>query len=106
MGTAPGQPISAAVRWTQEWQRLSWASINQAMGHYLHGCADLAMTRTPQLALAALHQTHSGLLRHSTGAMAEAISLWQRQKTELLVLQAARARSPETDRQVANQSIR
>ena len=30
----PGQPVSPARRAAQEWQRLGWIVINQAMGHY------------------------------------------------------------------------
>jgi hypothetical protein len=45
----------------QEWQRLGWAAINQAWGHYLQGYADIIMTRTPQQALVALHKTNKSL---------------------------------------------
>jgi hypothetical protein len=95
MSVAPGQPISAAVSWAQEWQRLSWTAINQAMGHYLHGCANLAMTHTPQQAVAALHKTQTGLLRHSVDTVAEATRLWHKQSSELLVMQAEHARTPQ-----------
>ena len=82
MSIGPGQPIAAAVRWAQEWERLSWTAFNQAMGHYLHGCADLVMTGTPQQALAALHETQMVLLRHSAETFAEATRLWRKQNTE------------------------
>jgi len=95
MGTAPGQPISATVRWAQEWQRLSWATTNQAMGHYLEGCADIALARTPLQALAALHKTHRGLLGHSTVALAEAARLWRKQNTELFASRVKHARTPQ-----------
>jgi hypothetical protein len=94
MGTGPGQAISAAVRWAQEWQRLSLTATNQAMGHYLNGYANVAMARTPQQALAALHKTQTGLLRHSAAMFADAIRLLRRQNAELLVMRAAHARAP------------
>jgi hypothetical protein len=78
----PGQPISAAVVWAQEWQRLSSSAINQAMGHYLRGCANVAMTRTPHQALAALHEMQTVLLRHSADTFAEATRLCRKQNTE------------------------
>ena len=40
---------------------MSWNAINRAMGHYLSGCANVAMARTPEQALTALHKTHTGL---------------------------------------------
>ncbi len=95
MSIGPGQPISAAVRWAQELQRLGLTATSQAMGHYLHGCANLAMARTPQQALAALHDTQTGLLRHSADTIAEATRLWRKQNTEPLVMRAAHARTPK-----------
>ncbi len=92
MSIGPGQPISAAVRWAQEWQRLSLTATNRAMRSYLHGCADLAMARTPQQALVALHKTQTGLLKHSADTIAEATRLLLRQNAELLV-RAAHART-------------
>jgi hypothetical protein len=50
------------------------------MGHYLHGCANVAMAPTPQQALVALYKTQAGLLRHSANTMAEAARLWRKQK--------------------------
>ncbi len=82
MNIGPGQPIAAAVGWAQEWQRFGWTAISQAMGHYLQGCAHLAMANTPQQALAALHKTQTGLLRHSADTFAEAARLWRKQSTE------------------------
>lgn len=82
MSIRRGQPISAAVVSAQEWQRLSWSAINQAMGHYLRGCANVAMTRTPQEALAALHETQTVLLRHSAETFVEATRLWRKQNTK------------------------
>lgn len=81
--------------WAQEWPRLSWTTINQAMGHCLHGCANLAMTHTPQQALAALHKTQTVLLRHSAETFAEATRLWRKQNTALLVMRAEHARTPQ-----------
>jgi hypothetical protein len=62
----------------QEWQRLSLAATNQALGHYLRGCTDLVMARTPKQALAALHKTQTDLLRHSADTIAEAAKLWRK----------------------------
>jgi hypothetical protein len=78
MSIGPGQPISPAVGWAQDWQRLSWTAINQAMGHYLSGCANVAMARTPQQALAALHKTQTSLLRHSADTVAQITRLWRK----------------------------
>ena len=93
MSIGPGQPLSPAVVWAQEWERLSWTAFNQAMGHYLHGCADLAMTRTPQQVLAALHETQMVLLRHSAETFAEATRLWRKQNTEHARTQQPAAKS-------------
>jgi hypothetical protein len=70
--------LSAAVSCAQECQRLSWAAVNQAMGHYLHGCANLAVTRTPQQALAALQATQTSLLSRLSVTFAEATRLWRK----------------------------
>jgi hypothetical protein len=91
MSIGPGQPISPAVGWAQEWQRLSWTVINQAMGHYLHGCANVAMARTPQQALAALHKTQTSLLRDSADTVAQVTWLWRKQNTELFVIRVEHA---------------
>jgi hypothetical protein len=90
MSIGPGQSLSAALRWAQEWQRLRLTATNKAMGQYLHGCAKLAMARTPQHALVALHETQSDLLRHSAGTIAGATRLWRKQNTELIVMRDAR----------------
>jgi hypothetical protein len=82
MSIGPGQPISPAVGWAEEWQRLGWTAINQAMGHYLRGCANVAMARTPQQALVALHQTQTSLLRHSADTVAQITRLWRKQIRE------------------------
>jgi len=82
MSIGPGRPIDAAIRCTHEWERLSWTAMNQAMGHYLRGCANVAMARTPQQALAAVHETQTALLRHSAETFAEAARLWRKQSTE------------------------
>jgi hypothetical protein len=91
MKSGPGQPISAAVRRAQEWQRLGWIIISRVMGHYLHGCASVAMAHTPQQALAALHKTQTGLFTHSAHALALANLLWRKQNTELLISRAEHA---------------
>ena len=68
-------------------------ATNKAMGHYLRGCANVAMARTPQQALAALQKTQTYLLRHSADTIAEAAKLWRDQNTELFVIRAAQARN-------------
>jgi hypothetical protein len=95
MSIATGQPVSAPVRLAQEWQRLSWTAINQAMGHYLHGCANIAMARTPMQAIMALQKTQTALLRHSVHVFAEATRLWRKQNTDLLVMRAKHPRTPK-----------
>ncbi len=82
MSIEPGQPIAAAIQWAHEWQRLSWTMTNQALGHYLRGCASVAMTRTPQQALAALHKTQTDLLRNSADTFAEVARLLRKQNIE------------------------
>ena len=82
MSIALGQPVAAAISRLQEWQQLCRAATNQATGHYLRGCADLAMARTPQQVLAALHKTERGFLKHSADTVAEATRLWRKQNTE------------------------
>jgi hypothetical protein len=95
MSIGPAQPISAAVRWAQEWQRLNLTATNEAIGHYLRSCANLAMARTPQQALAALHKAQTDMLGHSVDTIAEATRLWRKQNTELLVMRTAHARAPK-----------
>lgn len=95
MSIGPGQSLSAAVRWAQEWQRLRLTATKKAMGQYLHDCAKLAMARTPQQALAALHETQSDLLRHSAGTIAGATRLWRKQNTELIVMRDAHVPTPK-----------
>lgn len=95
MSLEVGQPVSVAVRWAQEWQRLTLTATRQALGRYLHGCAKLAMARTHQQALAELHKTQTGLLGHSADTFAEATRLWLRQNAELLVPPAAHANTPK-----------
>ena len=69
-------------------------AANEAMGHYLHGCAHLIMARTPREALAQLHKAQTGLLRHSADTIAKAARLWHKQSAELIVIPAAHARTP------------
>ena len=78
MSIVPDHPISDAISWAQELQWLNLASANRAMGYYLLGCATLAMARTPQQALVALHETQADLLRHSSHTIAEAAKLWRK----------------------------
>jgi hypothetical protein len=95
MSIRPAQSLSAAARWAQEWQRLRLTATNKAMGHYLHGCANIAMARTPQHALAALHKMRTDLLSHSAETIVDATKLWRDQNTELFVMRAGRARVPK-----------
>ena len=76
----------------QEWQRLSWAAINQAMGYYLHGCANIALARSPRQAWLALRKTQTGLLGHSARTIVDAMKLWRKQNRELLVMRAEHER--------------
>jgi hypothetical protein len=62
--------------------------MNRALGRCLHGGADLAVARTPRQAVATLHRTHTGLLRHSTDTIVEATRLWRRQSAELCGVRA------------------
>ena len=73
------QLIAAAIRWAHQWQRLSSAAMNHAIGHYLRGCANVAMARTPHQALAALHELQTILLSHSADTFAEATRLLREQ---------------------------
>jgi hypothetical protein len=75
MSIGPGQPNLAGIRWAHEWQHLSWTAMNQAVGHYLQGCANVAMARTPQQALAAVYEAQAVLLRHSMETFAGATRL-------------------------------
>jgi hypothetical protein len=77
MRTVPKQPVSTAVRWAREWQRLSLTASNQAMGCYLRGCADLTMSRTPKHAWDALYKTQCELLGHAMDTYGEATKLWR-----------------------------
>lgn len=87
-------PVTVAVGPLQEWQQLSRTAISQAVGQYLHGCADLAMARTPEQALAALHRMQTDVLRRSTDTFAEAARLWHKQNADPHILQAERTRVP------------
>jgi len=75
MNIGLGQTVTAAVGRLRELQQLSRTATNQAIGHYLHGCADLVMARTPHEALTALYKTQLALLRHSTDTFTEATRL-------------------------------
>ena len=88
MSIRPKHTLSAAARWAQEWQQLHATAMNRGLGRCLHGWADLAVARTPRQAVATLHRTHTGLLRHSADTIAEATRLWRRQSAELLGVRA------------------
>ena len=79
MGTGLGHSTFTAGRWLHKWQRLTWTATHQAMGHYLDGCANVALARTPLQALAALHKTHASLLVHSAQILANGAKLWRGQ---------------------------
>ena len=93
MSIALEESASVTMSWAQEWHRLTWTAMNQATGHCLHGCADFAMARSPLLAIEAMQQTHTGLLRHSAHVFAEAIMLWRKQNTDLLAMRAKHRRA-------------
>jgi len=76
MSIESDQLLSDAVQCAQQLQRLNVIAVHQAMGHYLRGCANLAMARTPEQAMAALHKTQTDLLGHSARTIAEAAKLW------------------------------
>jgi hypothetical protein len=95
MGIGPVEPIVPAVGQAQEWQQLGWMATNQAIEHFLRGCADVAMARTPQQSLAALHETQTSLLRHSRDTLAEIARLWHQQNADLLGIGAERASGSE-----------
>jgi len=88
MSIRPKHTLSTAAKWAREWQRLHATATNRALGRCLHGWADLAVARTPRQAVATLHRTHTGLLRHSADTIAEASRLWRRQSAELLGVHA------------------
>lgn len=94
MSIGLGQSVLAAVSPLQEWQQLCWTATSQAIGCYLQGCADLAMARTPRHAMAALHKTQSGLLKHSADTVAEVTRLWRKQNTEPRAEYEVRSRAP------------
>ena len=73
-------------KWVQEWQRLSQTAIDQTMGHYLRGCANVAMARTPLQAIMTLQETQTCLLRHSVHVFAASTRLWHKQNTDLLTM--------------------
>ena len=101
MGIGPGH-TSVSVTWAQEWQRLSRTAIDQAMRHYLRGCANVAMARTPWQALMALQETQISLLRYSVHVFDESTSLWRKQHRRARHAGQASAR---IGRQVASDQI-
>ncbi len=76
------QHVPGAARWAYEWQRLSRSAIDQGMGHYLRGCANIAMAHSLPDAWVALRETQDAMIRHSADMFAEAIELWRRQSGE------------------------
>ena len=69
------RPRSAG--WGEDWQQLSRNAIDKGMGHYLRGCANVAMAHSLPEAWAALFEAQDTLIRHSAGAFAEAVELWR-----------------------------
>jgi len=59
------------------------------MRHYLRGCANIVMARTPLQAIMALQETQTNLLRHSVHVFAESTGLWRKQNTDPLVMRTA-----------------
>jgi len=98
MITGLDQPASVTPEWAQEWHRLGWTAMNEATGHYLRGCADVAMARSPLLAIEAMQQTQSHLLSHSAHVFGDAIILWRKQYAELLDMRAKHQRTPDRKR--------
>jgi hypothetical protein len=94
MGIGAGQTGHRADRSVQAWQRLFRTATNQALGHYLHGCAGVAMARTPQQALAALHRTQTTLLRHSANTFVAIAKLWGEQSIDRFAAVTKHARTP------------
>ena len=74
--------IPAGARWAHEWQRLSRSAIDQGMGHYLRGCAEVAMAHSLPEAWVALREAQNAMIRHSADTFAEAIELWRKQSGE------------------------
>ena len=65
--------------------------MNQAMGHPLNGYANVAMTRTPQRALAALQETQTGRIRYPVDTVIQVNELWRKQNTEPFAMRAEHA---------------
>jgi hypothetical protein len=63
------------------------------MGHYLQGCANVAMARTPLQAIMALQIAQMSLFKHSVHVFAEFTRLWHERNTDLLVM---RTKHPST----------
>jgi len=78
------ESVLVTTSWALEWHRLTRTAMKQATEHYLHGCADVAMARSPLLAIEAMQRTQTRLLGHSAHMFAEAITLWRRQNMDLL----------------------
>jgi hypothetical protein len=97
------ESASVAIIWALEWHRFTRTAMTQATEHYFHGCADVAMARSPLLAIEAMHQTRTRLLSHSAHTFAEAIMLWHRQNMDLLV---AGRHQRATDRRRSNLRLR
>jgi hypothetical protein len=79
----PGQFVTVAVSRLQEWQESSRASMSQAMGIYLRGCADVLMARTPLNALTEFHKMQRALLGQSADIFAANAGFSCEQSNEL-----------------------
>lgn len=92
------ESASVTISWALEWHRLTRTVMKQASEHYFHGCAEVAMARTPLLAIEAMQQTQTQLLRDSARVFGDAIMLWRKQYTDLLVMQTKYQRVPDRTR--------
>jgi hypothetical protein len=92
------ESASVTIRWALEWHRLTRTALKQATEHYFHGCADVAMARSPLIAFEAMQQAQTSLIIHSAHVFAEAIMLWRRQNMDLLVMQTKHQRAPDRTR--------
>ena len=95
MSTGWDQSPAVAMQWAQEWYQLSRSAIDEATGHYLQGCANVAMAHSPLPAVEAMLQTQAGLLSDSAHMLAQVSQLWHKQNTELFVTRAEHQRTPD-----------
>jgi len=87
-----------AISWALEWHGLTRTAVNGATAHYLHGCANVVMARSPLHAIEAIQHTQTCLLNHSAHVFAEVAVLWRRQSMALLVLRTGHQRTLDHNR--------